>query len=109
MLIGSCAHCSYLRSEGEKNLELLEIYIIYSVFFLLIYLTLCRIMERKRKNVRRMADQSNQWESTICKPNFYSDASLLAACYLVSQIDKHDDNNLFIRILLDVWWVYIAG
>jgi hypothetical protein len=27
------AHCSYLRSGGEKNLELLEICIIYSIFF----------------------------------------------------------------------------
>jgi hypothetical protein len=26
-------HCSYLRSGGEKNIELLEICIIYSVFF----------------------------------------------------------------------------
>ena len=60
MLIGSCPHCSYLNSEGEKNLEWLEICIIYYVFFILIYLTLCRIMERKRKNDRRMADQSNQ-------------------------------------------------
>jgi hypothetical protein len=40
---------------------------------------------------------------TIHKPNFYSVASLLAACYLVRQIDKHDDNNLFIRILLDIF------
>jgi hypothetical protein len=74
------AHCSYLRSGGEKNLELLEICIIYSVFFLSIYLTgLCRIMERKRKNNMRMADQGNQWQSTICKPNFYSVPSHLAA------------------------------
>jgi hypothetical protein len=45
----------------------------------------------------------NLAESTICKPNFYSVASLLAACYLLSQEDKHDDNNLFIRILLDIF------
>jgi hypothetical protein len=63
-----------------ENLELLEICIIYSVFFLSVYLTgLCRIMERKRKNNRRTADESNQSQSTICKPNFYSVASLLAA------------------------------
>jgi hypothetical protein len=54
-------HCSYLRSGGEKNIELLEICIIYSVFFLSFYLTgLCRIMEKKRKNNMRMADQGNQ-------------------------------------------------
>jgi hypothetical protein len=41
-------------------------------------------------------------KAQFVKPNFYSVASLLAACYLVRQIDKHDDNNLFIRILLDV-------
>jgi len=32
MLIGSCAHCSYMRSEGEKNLELLEICILFCIF-----------------------------------------------------------------------------
>jgi hypothetical protein len=35
-------------------------------------------LERKRKNNRRTADESNQSQSTICKPNFYSVASLLA-------------------------------
>jgi hypothetical protein len=36
-------------------------------------------MERRRKNDRRMADQSNQWESTIYKVNFCYVVPLLAA------------------------------
>ena len=34
MLIGSCAHCSYLRSEGEKNLEFARnLHHLFCIFF----------------------------------------------------------------------------
>ena len=48
MLIGSCPHCSYLNSEGEKNLEWLEICIIYYVFFYTICLLALNIAQRIR-------------------------------------------------------------
>ena len=51
MLIGSCPHCSYLNSEGEKNLEWLEICIIYSVFFLVYYLFVGTEYRTKNKDM----------------------------------------------------------
>jgi len=72
MLIGSCAHCSYLRSEGEKNLELLEICIIYSVFFLLIYLTCAELWKGKER-------MTGEWQikATSEKAQFVRQISIL--------------------------------
>ena len=49
MLIGSCPHCSYLNSEGEKNLEWLEICIIYSIFF---WYTICLLALNIAQRIR---------------------------------------------------------